>query len=1245
MQGSDSEARVHASVAHRPGPGASPAKDNVEAGSVSSSSSSSLSHPTSNNPSSSSSSKATPPTLRPPSATFLPPSSSASAAPSPSRLPGTPPANPPPRFFTRPYRRPLDHSHHHHGSTHGSGHGGGQSSSSIGVRSAFKDFVVPAQIILVCSILNALWPTMLRIVTTTLEFLVLVLSSYSACARRSDDCYFLEPLLNDGQEAIYVGTIQWALRSVFSILFLGALVFISKKLQTIWSALMNNRRRPRSFWSLDNIWSWIMTYPNLLWRLAQRIFPWRITRSSQSRSSQNTRHYRKTTSAISPTAGAHQYSGPSTAKDDCSAAIGISPKYTQKVPSLNAVDTDTVSAGSGSESRAKAKTKSRKAKPLQGKAAMSLSRSSSGSMLGSPDSTTSPGANLQLDPKPILVPKLDLNDRVLSTVGMVSQTITEGADDDDFISTDRRRRRKTKSLKINSAANSTESLLKAPCASSLRQDLNASQTNAAASNINDPTPSLTETKAGSGTQDSDPAANPTRESLTQEATIQEPSKSEDAIVAQKPSHLKTVNHLRDSKPGHSRPAVRSNGHGDTLQSHTEGLFVHPLHALNSSSPIVRLKPSHKRSQSAQLPSCSPWSIPLPAGNNTKFTRESSLSEMCLPASPTSPIEQSISTTLSTPTNTKNETGDRDSKSYDLFGQSSIWYSPFQSGLDISIESDQEQGKHGSRSVTRPKPRIQVDLVGTQNKPSLGSFLPPSSFFESSPRTPRIMPFSQHNRNPGSSTLETEDWSVRTRSSSIAAPMTPLLEADCMDPMDYFGGSRSANSSRRGSVENNLTESLLSGRARMFANIGSAGTMSHGISQDFATSSPVDTNNTLLSGGGFLSSRLNPTGVSSPLAAFASATPPMAGQSSLDTPTLTDSSLTTGSLDAAPVFVNPWESNYPYRSNHTVSETFLPFGSSSGPGGIDQGADQGAEQGVDQGVDLDRQSSLLRLMNGNYVNGSSGTGGNTGGMNVLFKAPPPENEIDSIRKGFHRPDHARHSGLPLQQLDVTSFRPFASVEMSLAAAANQPPPLQEDPQYDLLEWTLQHQLSKPSNKASAENADSAPGRVFGTIDKKPRERHRHGRSRSGHHKSASLGSFFPPVPPASGVSDSATPCIQANTGGVPPNRSLLHRSGSDGRSHMSSGQNQRHGHGSQDQAHGLSTKPAVRHQGATAGSAKEGGDGVLSSSSSSTVPRRRAGTDLDSQPHRGANKHHHHHHQHPQESTKTKRGTRKEQPIE
>ncbi|KAF9960495.1 hypothetical protein BGZ70_008587 [Mortierella alpina] len=896
--------------------------------------------------------------------------------------------------------------------------------------------------------------------------------------------------------------------------------------------------------------------------------------------------------------------------------------------SLNAVDTDTVSAGSGSESRAKTKPK-RKSKPLQGKAAMSLSRSASGSTLGSPDSTTSPGTNLQIDPNPILVPKSDPNDRVLSTVGMVSQTTTEGADDDDFISTDRRRRRKTKSLKISSAANSTESLLKTPCATSVReQDLSASQTAAVATNTNDSSPSSAETHAGSESQVLDPVVDTVQESLPQEPVIQEPlSQPENVLLGQKPSHLKPARRLRDSKSNQSRPAERSNGHGDTtLQPHTEGMFVHPLHALNSSSPIVRLKPSHKRSQSAHLPTCSPWSIPLPAGNNTKCTQESSLHEMSLPASPTSPVEQSTTTIPSTPRKTKHESEGREPKDYDLFGQSSIWYSPFQSGLDISIESDQEQGKHGSRTVTRPKPRIQVDLVGTQNKPSLGSFLPASSFFESSPRTPRIMPFSQHNRGSGSSALETEDWSVRTRSSSIAAPMTPLLELDCMDPMDYFGGSRSANSSRRGSIENNLTESLLSGRARMFAPIGSAGTTSQGIRQDSATSSPVDSNSTLLS---------------------------------------EDGSLTTGGLDAAPAFVNPWESNYPYRSNRTVSETFLPFGSSTGLGGVDQAADPGA--------DHDRQSNLLRLMNGDgrsassdYVNGINGTGGKPGGVNALFKAPMSENEMDSIRRGFHLPGLGRHSGLPLQQqLDGTSFRPFPSVEMSLAAAANQPPPLPADAQFDLLELTMQPGLAtpQPHNKASADHmADTASGRVFGTIDKKPKERHRHGRSRSGHHKSASLGSFFPPMPPASGVLDSATPGIQANTGcmqantggggggGVPSNRSLLHRSGSDGRSHYS-GHTQRHGHGhGQAQTQGSSAKPpASRHQGATAGLVKEGdGVSVLSSSSTSsslTVPRRRAGTDLDSQPHRGANKHHphHQHHQHhSHESTpKIKRGTRKE----
>lgn len=104
---------------------------------------------------------------------------------------------------------------------------------------------MPAQIILVCSILNVLWPTLLRIVTTTLEFLVLVLSSYYACARRSDDCYFLEPLLNDGQEAIYVGTIQWTLRTVFLVLFLSGLIFTGKKIERVRTELHATQRRGR----------------------------------------------------------------------------------------------------------------------------------------------------------------------------------------------------------------------------------------------------------------------------------------------------------------------------------------------------------------------------------------------------------------------------------------------------------------------------------------------------------------------------------------------------------------------------------------------------------------------------------------------------------------------------------------------------------------------------------------------------------------------------------------------------------------------------------------------------------------------------------------------------------------------------------------------------------------------------------------------------------------------------------------
>ncbi|KAG0209552.1 hypothetical protein BGX28_010250 [Mortierella sp. GBA30] len=969
--------------------------------------------------------------------------------------------------------------------TSSGGHGGGQSSSSIGVRSAFKDFVVPAQIILVCSILNALWPTMLRIVTTTLEFLVL--------------------------EAIYVGAIQWALRSVFCILFMGALVFTAKRVQKIWSSLMNNRQRPRPFWSPDNICSWIMTYPNRLWILVRRIFPWKITRSAQNRSAQGTRHHRKTTSTTSPTHATDQPPCPSKSKDSVHSSSN-SQSIARKITSFNSVDTDTFSAGSGSESKARVKSRSRKSKPPPEKAIVPLSRSSSANAFAASEPTTPSETDSPQDSKPILISKADPDDKMLSTVGIVSHTVYQTADDDDFISTDRRRRRKMKGFKSNSAANSTESLVKQTSSSSLLRDqeVNAPPAETVSKSIAS-TPAVPVSAAAHETP---------RQMMTPLHESIHPEKPP-AVKVPVQAPVKTLSRQRDTTPGQPKQAVQVKDPGSSLQHPSDINFVHPLHALNSTSPIVRLKPSHKRSQSAQLPSCSPWSIPPASGSSAKVVQESSMREMTLPASPTSPTDASIASITSDAVDAAKDTQDYGSKEYDVVGQSSIWYSPFQSGLDISIESDQEQGKHGSRSLTKPKPRIQVDLADTQQKPHLGSFLPASSFFESSPRTPRIMPFSQHYTTGlnSSSSFDNEDWSMRTRSSSIAAPMTPLLESDCVDPMDYFGGSRSANSSRRGSIENNLTESLLSGRARMFASSSSlstavttattkttatgsdiSSTMIPGLVQ---TSAFVEANSTgtLLPGGTFLPPRFNPTLVSSPLATFSSSSSPLIDNATpLPTTSPTDSLKLTSdaSLNSVPpVFVNPWESNYPYRSNHTVSETFLPFGSSSSSslGGVDQG-----------GVERSRQASLLRLMNddamstgGDYSAG--GGGGNAAGAGVgvgvssFFNPTQHENEMEAIRTGFLLPNIARHSGSSLHQHQhqqhsevpktstissstAAAFSPFASVEMSLAAAANQPPPtLEEEPQYDFVELTMKQELAKRS-KSIVEGTSHGFVRILG-----------------------------------------------------------------------------------------------------------------------------------------------------------------------
>ncbi|KAF9902866.1 hypothetical protein EC991_004486 [Linnemannia zychae] len=883
-----------------------------------------------------------------------------------------------------------------------------------------------------------------------------------------------------------------------------------------------------------------------------------------------------------------------------------------------------------------------------------------------------------------------------------SGIVYETADDDDFISTDRRRRRRAKGLKTNLDAHSSESLIKpTACPQEEKEAASNSQSNLttgstrsglvpdapkAINNTTNKGSSSVTVHTQSATQPT-ATANTSQDDLTPQKAAGAQSKnlppsgstSHRQDHRTRSQHKKTASQPRrkDEAEAHPKVHVAPTSTNSTyppapLTSESqrpapESDFVHPLHALNSTSPIVRLKPSHKRSQSAQLPAASPWSIPHTAAGsaaggagNLKVSGGSSLNQMTLPTNLTSgPIDSytttiSSSSSTSTPTTKATLDGAEEqepsgSGDYDLFGPSSGWYSPFQSGLDITIESDQEKGRHGSRSVARPRVKVDVATLQSQSRSTLGPFLPASSFFESSPRTPRIMPFSQHHRGDnlgfgsaaesapstkfGMGLSGNEDWSVRTRSSSIAAPMTPLLESDCVDPMDYFGGSRSASSSRRGSIENNLTESLLSGRARMFASSDSSfgnARMSQsgtGPSQQSVNSSGSLSQPSLL-GNSFLTPHHFSATISSRIQAAATAkhssasnSPVLGGQRTLELPmtmanstavtsTISTNSSGTGSLlsdvgfepaatttpvvagatgltstsgssSSTTAFVNPWETNYPYKSSaHTMSDTFLPFG--LGSSGLSNSSSSNLDHQFQ--AEQDRQSSLLRLMNtGNGGSGGSSIDlGNGGDMDLrigsqLQQHQRDDSESDAIRRGFLFPNLAHHTGvsstssLPLHSSDLSGggastggYHSFTSVEMSLAAAANQPPPpMQEEPMYDFVELSIPDLSRKrgggggstlegvsPSGTNATGSSSSASGlmsssslSLAGAVasratgggieggEKKHRERGaRHGRSRSGHHKSASLGSFFPPFPPVNNSSSSSSGTGSTASGG-------------------------------------------------------------------------------------------------------------------
>ncbi|ORZ12576.1 hypothetical protein BCR41DRAFT_102522 [Lobosporangium transversale] len=465
-----------------------------------------------------------------------------------------------------------------------------------------------------------------------------------------------------------------------------------------------------------------------------------------------------------------------------------------------------------------------------------------------------------------------------------------------------------------------------------------------------------------------------------------------------------------------------------------------------------------------------------------------------------------------------------SKDYSLFSDSSIWYSPFQSGLDISIESDQEHGKHRSRSNSGP--RIQIDSSNTQSNPNLSQLLPPSSFFESSPRTPRIMPFNQHHQE---NTLDIERWSTRRSPPLLASSTVSIQESDYVNPRDYFRGSQSASSSRRASIENNLTESLLCGRSRMFA----SSPPSSSISRPLPLS---EENNGLISGSIFLPPQFNSS--ATPAASTVFASNPVAS-----TPSVINHSIRTENRFSDPIepqfpaFMNPWETNYSYQTEPTTSEAFLAFGSSS------------TLSTVDHATDRDRHSSLLRVMNADNRIGSNGS------SEGLHHMQDKEIEREAIRQGFFFPSLAHHSNASLSSADTTSFHPYASIEMSLAAAANQPPPLFKELQYNFVELTIQDVMK---NQVATEESNQIQSSPIEINEKKPKDRHRHGRSRSGHHKSASLGSFFSSGPSATDVPDSGTVDVQSNTRGTSSSNRTIHNGGLT--IHSRQGRYQGHGTG-------------------------------------------------------------------------------------
>jgi hypothetical protein len=224
-----------------------------------------------------------------------------------------------------------------------------------------------------------------------------------------------------------------------------------------------------------------MTYPNALWTYIERVIPWKISRSAQTRSSSGPRHHRKASSTSSSAPRRLDQLHSTSPKDRAASALssGFGHIYSRKsAPTSSAVDTDAYSAGSGSEARPRSKKKKSKntddnQTPQQQQHHQQPQRQSQQQHQNQQQKDSTKGEVPTVAPcRPTLidcpeasntlcgapaVPSIHTSceDKIIDNTTAVSNAVYETAEDDDFISTQDRRRRK-RAQKVSSASVSIE---------------------------------------------------------------------------------------------------------------------------------------------------------------------------------------------------------------------------------------------------------------------------------------------------------------------------------------------------------------------------------------------------------------------------------------------------------------------------------------------------------------------------------------------------------------------------------------------------------------------------------------------------------------------------------------------------------------------------------------------------------------------------------------------------------------------